>query len=91
MPLAIVKGESSVLIGGMPAARQTDSTAPCSLPGCVPGGPGMIQLASKTVMIGGMGAARINDMTAHSSCAGPIPMPAGKILPPGCKQVLIGG
>jgi uncharacterized Zn-binding protein involved in type VI secretion len=51
----------------------------------------MIQLASKTVMIGGMGAARINDMTAHSACAGPIPMPAGKILPPGCNKVLIGG
>ena len=37
LPLAIIKGEATVLIGNMPAARLTDTTAPCTLPGCVPG------------------------------------------------------
>jgi uncharacterized Zn-binding protein involved in type VI secretion len=91
LPLAIVKGQPNVLIGGKPAARRADMTAICSLPGCVPGGPGIIQMASATVMIGGMAAARVTDMTMHSSCVGPIPMPAGQILPPGCPTVLIGG
>jgi hypothetical protein len=40
LPLAIIKGAPTVLIGGMPAARLSDTTAPCVLPGCVPGGPG---------------------------------------------------
>ena len=91
VPLAIIKGQANVLIGGSPAARMTDTTAPCMLPSCVPGGPGMIQVASTTVMIGNMGAARAGDTTLHSSCVGPIPMPAGKILPPGCPTVMIGG
>ncbi|MCA9263915.1 MAG: PAAR domain-containing protein [Planctomycetales bacterium] len=91
MPLNIIKGENSVMIGGAAAARAGDTTQPCMLSGCAPGGPGTIAMASKTVMIGMMPAARINDMTAHSACVAPIPMPAGKILPPGCKSVLIGG
>jgi len=91
IPLAIIKGQANVLIGGSPAARMTDTTAPCMLPSCVPGGPGMIQVASTTVMIGNMGAARAGDTTLHSSCVAPIPMPAGKILPPGCPTVMIGG
>ncbi len=54
LPLAIVKGEATVLIGGKPAARATDTTVTCMLPSCVPGGPGMISKGSTTVMIGGL-------------------------------------
>lgn len=91
LPLAIIKGEPTVLIGGQPAARVSDMTAPCSLPGCVPGGPGMIAKGSATVLIGKLPAARVNDMTMHASCVAPIPSPTGKILPPGCPTVMIGG
>ena len=91
LPLTIIKGEATVLIGNMPAARATDTTAPCTLPGCVPGGPGMISLGSATVLIGNMPAARAGDMTAHTACVAPIPGPTGKVLPPGCPTVLIGG
>ena len=90
MPLAIIKGQPNVLIGGLPAARVTDMTQPCILPGCVPAGPGIITLGSFTTIIGGVPAARINDMTTHASCVAPIPGPIGKILPPGCPTVLIG-
>ena len=90
LPLTIIKGQPTVMIGGMPAARMTDMTGPCLLPGCVPGGPGMIAMASTTVMIGGLPAARVGDMTMHSSCVAPIPGPTGKILPPGCPTVMIG-
>src|SRR5215212_827892 len=91
LPLAIIKGEMTVLIGSQPAARLTDTSAPCLLPGCVPGGPGMVSLGSATVLIGNLPAARVNDMTAHTSCVAPIPSPIGKVLPPGCPTVLIGG
>ena len=91
MPLAIMKGEPTVLIGKKPAARATDITAPCMLAGCVPGGPGMISLGSKTVMIGKLPAARVNDMTSHVACVAPIPSPTGKIQSPGEPKVIIGG
>lgn len=92
IPLAIVKGAPNVLIGGQPAARVGDTTAPCMLPGCTPGGPGTIASGSATVLIGGMAAARAGDTTSHASCgAGPIPAPTGTIQPPGCPTVLIGG
>ena len=91
LPLTIIKGEATVLIGNMPAARSTDTTTPCTLPGCVPGGPGMIALGSATVLIANMPAARAGDMTAHTACVAPIPSPTGKVLPPGCPTVLIGG
>lgn len=91
MPLTIITGEPTVLIGSMPAARATDTTMPCVLAGCVPGGPGMVMMGSTTVMIGKLPAARVNDMTMHSACVAPLPMPTGKILPPGCPQVIIGG
>lgn len=80
-----------MFIGGMPAARVTDMTAPCMLPGCVPAGPGLIALGSFTVMICNLPAARVGDLTMHATCVAPIPMPTGKILPPGCPTVLIGG
>ena len=91
LPLTILKGEPTVLIGNMPAATMTSTTAPCVLPGCVPAGPGMVMKASATVLIGNLPAARINDMTMHASCVAPIPSPTGKILPPGCPTVMIGG
>lgn len=91
LPLTIIKGAATVLIGGMPAARLTDTSTPCTLPGCVPNGPGMIALGSGTVLIENMPAARVGDMTAHTGCVAPIPSPTGKILPPGCPTVLIGG
>ncbi len=91
LPLAIISGCFTVLIGNQPAATATSNTAPCLLPGCVPGGPGMVALGSTTVLIGNLPAARINDMTTHMACVAPIPGPTGKILPPGCPTVLIGG
>lgn len=91
MPLAIISGAPTVLIGGQPAARATDQSMPCVLAGCIPGGPGMIAQGSATVLIGGLPAARVNDLTTHSACVAPIPSPTGKVLPPGCPTVLIGG
>jgi uncharacterized Zn-binding protein involved in type VI secretion len=91
MPLAIIKGQPNVMIGGKPAARMTDMSAPCMLAGCVPGGPGMIMKGSMTVFIGGLPAARVGDMSMHPACVAPIPSPVGKILPPGCPTVMIGG
>ncbi len=91
LPLAIVKGAPTVMIGKMPAARVADMSAPCMLPGCVPAGPGLIAKGSATVMIAKMPAARANDMTAHASCVAPIPSPVGKIMPPCCTTVNIGG
>lgn len=91
LPLAIVKGQPNVLIGNMPAARVTDISAPCMLPSCVPAGPGMIAKASMTVFTGNMPQARANDLTAHLSCIAPIPSPVGKVMPPCCTTVLVGG
>jgi uncharacterized Zn-binding protein involved in type VI secretion len=92
MPLAIIPpGCPTVTICGQPAARATDQTAPCTIPACVPGGPGIIAKGSATVMIGGMPAARIGDSTTHAACVGPIPGPSGTIIGPGAPTVLIGG
>ena len=91
MPLSIIKGEFTDLIGSMPAARATDMTMICSLIPCVPAGPGIIAKGSATVLVGKMPAARAGDMTAHASCVAPIPSPTGKILPPCCPTVMIGG
>ena len=90
LPLAIISGQPTVLIGGTPAARATDQTAPCVLPTCVPGGPGLVAVGSPTVLIGGLPAARIQDLSSHPTCVAPIPSPTGKIMPPGCPTVLIG-
>lgn len=91
LPLAIIKGAGTVMIGKKAAARVSDMSAPCMLPACVPGGPGLISKGSGTVMIEKMPAARANDMTAHASCVAPIPAPVGKIMPPCCVTVNIGG
>jgi uncharacterized Zn-binding protein involved in type VI secretion len=91
LPLPIIKGAPTVLIGGQPAARVSDMTTPCMLPSCVPAGPGMIAMGSATVLIGGLPAGRVGDMTAHATCVAPIPSPTGTVMPPGCPTVLIGG
>ena len=65
----------TVLIGGKPASVVGDMTKICTLPGCVPAGPGVIAKGSATVMIGGKPAARLNDQTMHASCVAPIPSP----------------
>jgi len=90
MPMALIKGQPTVLVSNMPASRVTDMSVPCLLPSCVPAGPGMIAMGSFTVLIGMMPAARLNDMTAHVSCVAPIPMPVGKVLGPCAPTVLIG-
>ena len=92
IPLPILPpGCPTVLIGGRPAARVSDQTKICTLPACVPGGPGLIAKGSATVMIGGLPAARLGDITSHPACVGPIPGPSGSIIGPGVPTVLIGG
>jgi len=91
MPLTIILGAPTVLIGGQPGARATDITAPCMLVPCVPAGPGMIAMGSLTVLVCDLPAARVCDPTMHDSCVAPIPSPTGMIMPPGCLTVLIGG
>lgn len=91
LPLAIITGAATVVIGGQQAARISDQTQLCMLPTCVPNGPGLIAIGSGTVLIENLPAARVGDMTSHSGCVAPIPAPTGKILPPGCPTVLIGG
>jgi uncharacterized Zn-binding protein involved in type VI secretion len=91
LPIMIMPpGAPTVLIGNMPAARSTDQTMPCMLPGCVPGGPALIAIGSPTVMVSNLPAARVGDMTTHTACVAPIPSPTGMIMPPGCPTVMIG-
>ena len=91
LPLAITSGVATVLIANQGAATATSQTVPCTLPTCVPAGPGVVAQGSATVMIGGMPAARVGDLTSHPVCVAPIPSPTGKILPPGTPTVIIGG
>lgn len=81
---------ATVKFDQMAAARMTDMSKPCMLPGCVPAGPGMISKASMTVKIENLGAARAGDLTSHTSCVAPIPSPVGKVLPPCSPTVMIG-
>ena len=88
-----------------PAARMTDMVlqeaphchapihpaAPVPTPVPHPCLPLTIIKGEATVLIGNMPAARAGDMTAHTACVAPIPSPTGKVLPPGCPTVLIGG
>src|SRR5258706_15816270 len=78
LPLDIIKGCPTVLIDGKQAARVTDTTKPCMLPSCVPGGPGMIAKGSATVFIGGFPSARGGGMPMHSSFVSPPPSPPGR-------------
>jgi uncharacterized Zn-binding protein involved in type VI secretion len=81
LPLIIIKGAPTVLIGNLPAARVSDITTPCMVPGCVPGSPGIIAKGSPTVLICNLSAARVGDMTRHATCVALIPSPTGTILP----------
>jgi uncharacterized Zn-binding protein involved in type VI secretion len=54
----LAPGAPTVLIGGLPAARVTDTAV------CV-GPPDMIAMGAPTVLIGGLPAARMGDPTAH--------------------------
>lgn len=54
----IVTGMPTVITGGMPQARVTDTCV------CV-GPPDMIAMGSPTVLVGGLMAARIGDPTVH--------------------------
>lgn len=92
LPLPIMPPcATTVMIGKLPAARVTDMTKICTLVPCVPAGPGLIAKGSATVMTQKMPQARAGDLTAHASCVAPIPMPTGKILPPCCVTVMVGG
>jgi len=91
LPLALIEGKPTVMIGGKPAATALCKSGPCMLAGCVPGGPGMITKGSMTVKVQMMPVARLNDLTAHPSCVAPIPAPVGKVMGPGNPTVMIGG
>jgi uncharacterized Zn-binding protein involved in type VI secretion len=90
-PIAILGGLATVLINGQPATRVGDATAPCMPAACVPGAPGTISRGSTSVLIGSRPAARVGDLVAFPGCVAPIPGPTGKVIPPGCATVLIGG
>jgi uncharacterized Zn-binding protein involved in type VI secretion len=91
MPLMLMQGVvPTVLINNLPAAVVTTQTIPCSIPGCVPGGPGIVILGSMSVITGGFPAARMGDPVAFPTCIGPIPGPTGKIIPPCSPNVIIG-
>lgn len=81
----------NVKIGGAPAIVQGTMTAPCMMPSCVPGAPGIVAKGSMKVKIMGMPAARIGDMVQFPSCVAPIPSPTGKIVGPGAPTVQVGG
>jgi len=92
LPLTLLApGVPTVMTAGKPQAVLGDKSGPCTLPTCVPAGPGMISKGSATVKVANKPAARVDDMTAHTSCAAPIPSPVGKIMPPGAPTVIIGG
>lgn len=55
----IAQGFTTVLIGGLPAARLGDTAI------CAVGPPDTIVTGTPTVLIGGMPAARLGDNTAH--------------------------
>lgn len=92
LPLPIVNGTApTVMIDNLQAAVVGSISASCSLPSCVPAGPGVIARGSSTVYHCNLPAARIDDPTAHPACVAPIPAPVGKVLPPGSPFVDIGG
>ena len=73
-------GVATVLIGGMPAAREGDIHT-CSMPPTAgPHSPSSFSKGSSTVLIGGRGALRMGDV---AGCGSPIVA--------GAMDVLIGG
>ncbi|HUH03042.1 MAG TPA: PAAR domain-containing protein [Kofleriaceae bacterium] len=92
LPLTITGATvPTVMIEGKPAAALGSISTPCSLPSCVPNGPGMITMGSASVFLSGRPAARQDDMTAHVGCVAPIPSPVGKVIAPCASSVIIGG
>lgn len=92
VPHAILSGcAPTVMIGGKQATIVTAMTKPCTIPPCVPAGPGLVTKGSMTVMITCLPAGRLQDMVAFASCVAPIPSPTGKIVGPGVATVMIGG
>jgi uncharacterized Zn-binding protein involved in type VI secretion len=92
LPLAIMPpGSPNVRYDNLPAARVSDQSKICTLPSCVPAGPGIIAKGSSSVMVNNLPAARVGDLTQHATCVAPIPSPVGKIIPPGSPTVMIGG
>ena len=90
-PIPFIMGCVTVNIGGKPALRVNDQTAPCQPPGCVPGIPGKVMMGSATVRIGGVPAARVTDVVSFPGCVTAIPSPTGKVMGPGAPNVMIGG
>lgn len=82
---------AGVFIGKKPAINMMAMTKPCTIPPCVPGGPGKMLKGSATVMISKQPAMRVGDVVSFPSCVAPIPSPTGKIIPPGVPTVQIGG
>jgi uncharacterized Zn-binding protein involved in type VI secretion len=72
-------GQTTVLIGMMPAAREGDTAV------CIVGGKECVEKGEPSVKIEGKPAARMTDPTAQSSSS----PPSGKIVM-GCPTVLIG-
>ncbi len=92
LPLTIVSAcAATVMVNNMQAATVNSISTPCTLPSCVPAGPGMVAMGSSTVMICNMPAARSGDMTSHTSCVAPIPAPTGTVQSPCSTDVTIGG
>jgi len=81
----------TVKINNLEAAVVTSITKVCTMPTCVPNGPGIVAKGSSSVMIGFLPAARMGDMVLWSGCVAPIPSPTGKIIPPCSPTVIIGG
>lgn len=92
LPLTIVSlCAPTVMIEGQQAAVVGSISAICSVPSCVPDGPGIVAKGSATVFHCNAPAARVGDPTVHPGCFGPIPGPKGQIIPPGATKVIIGG
>jgi uncharacterized Zn-binding protein involved in type VI secretion len=91
-PIQFTGGCMTVNIGGQPALRVNDQTAPCVLAGCsVPSSPAKVAIGSASVRIGGMPAARVSDLVSYPGCVTVVPSPTGKVQGPGCPTVMIGG
>ncbi|MBK7072148.1 MAG: PAAR domain-containing protein [Myxococcales bacterium] len=83
--------QPTIKINNLEAATITSITKVCTIPPCVPNGPGMVAKGSSTVIMSGLPAARMGDMVQWAGCVAPIPSPTGKIIPPCSPTVIIGG
>ena len=83
--------QPTIKINGLEAATVTSITKVCTMPTCVPNGPGMVAKGSSSVLMSGLPAARLGDLVSWTGCVAPIPSPTGKIIPPCSPNVIIGG